>query len=72
VAALAPALAVVSAGWRNRFGHPHADVVQRYADAGVTLWNTAEHGAIEIAFPHDASPRIVARERWRRRRYWRE
>lgn len=72
IAALQPMLAVVSAGWRSRFGHPHADVVQRYAGAGVSLENTAVAGALEIEFPHDAPPRLVSRERERRPRYWRE
>ncbi|MFC4820492.1 DNA internalization-related competence protein ComEC/Rec2 [Dokdonella ginsengisoli] len=72
VAALAPRLAVVSAGWRNRFGHPHPAVVQRYADAGVALESTARSGALEIEFGRDAAPRLIARERERRARHWRE
>lgn len=70
--AVQPHLALVSAGWRSRFGHPHPLVVQRYADAGVPLWNTAEGGALSIAFPPDAVPVLVSRERERQRRYWRE
>ncbi|MEO7917428.1 MAG: DNA internalization-related competence protein ComEC/Rec2, partial [Dokdonella sp.] len=35
IASLHPALAVVSAAWLSRFGHPHPAVVKRYADAGV-------------------------------------
>src|SRR6185295_15943946 len=31
VAAVSPRLALVSVGHRNRFGHPHPDVVGRYA-----------------------------------------
>ncbi len=72
IGALEPALAVVSAGWRNRFGHPHPQVVQRYAGAGVPLEGTAEGGALQIAFPSDAVPRLLSRERERQRRYWRE
>lgn len=72
VASLDPCLAVVSAGWRNRFGHPHPAVVQRYADAGVPLEGTAASGALEIEFGPGAAPRLVARERRRQWRYWRE
>lgn len=70
--ALQPTLALVSAGWRNRFGHPAAEVVQRYAQAGVPLLNTAEQGAIQVDFPAGAPPQV--RESWRSRhpRYWRE
>jgi len=70
--ALAPTLAVVSTGWRNRFHHPAAGVVARYAAAGIPLENTALDGAVTLDFPVDAPPRLAARERERRRRYWRE
>ncbi|WP_049622572.1 DNA internalization-related competence protein ComEC/Rec2 [Frateuria defendens] len=72
IAAARPALALVSAGWRNRFGHPHPQTMQRYATAGVAVWNTADSGAIALAFPVDAPPRIEATWRRRQRRYWRE
>lgn len=71
IAALQPALAIVSAGWRSRFGHPHPDVVARYRDAGVPMLNTAERGALRLQFPAYAPP-VVGAERDRRRRYWRE
>jgi competence protein ComEC len=70
--ALHPLFAVVSAGWRNRFGHPNPLVVERYATAGIALANSAVDGAITVEFPRDASPRIAVRERERQRRYWRE
>jgi competence protein ComEC len=72
IAALRPALAVVSAGWRNRFGHPRPEVLARYAAAHVPVFNTATQGAIPLDFPAAAAAR---RERgWRQRqpRYWRE
>jgi competence protein ComEC len=72
LAALEPRLAVVSAGWRNRFGHPHPLVVQRYADAGIALHSTAVSGALEIEFGRGSAPRLVARERMRKARHWRE
>ncbi len=72
LATLKPALALVSAGWRSRFGHPHPEVVERYAHYGAPLHNTAEHGALWVAFPADAAPRLLAYERDRQRRYWRE
>ncbi|HEY0231041.1 MAG TPA: DNA internalization-related competence protein ComEC/Rec2 [Dokdonella sp.] len=72
IALLQPQLALVSAGWRSRFGHPHPQVVERYRQAGVHLENTAAAGALQIVFPADAPPRLAARERERQRRYWRE
>jgi competence protein ComEC len=70
--ALKPVFALVSAGWHNRFGHPNPLIVERYAQAGIPLENTAAEGALRVAFPATAAPNIVARERRRQRRYWRE
>jgi competence protein ComEC len=72
IAAIDPPLAVVSAGWRNRFGHPKPEVVARYATARVPLFNTAVQGAIPLEFPVDAPARREPGWRLRRRRYWRE
>lgn len=72
IQAVQPSLALVSAGWRNRFGHPHPQVVQRYADAGVPLLNTAERGAIQLDFPANSAPLVAISWRQRHPRYWRE
>lgn len=47
---LDPDLAWVSAGYRNRFGHPHTDVVARYVDRDIVLSNTADSGYLHIQF----------------------
>lgn len=70
--ALHPAMGLVSAGWHNRFGHPHPDIVARYAAAGVALRNTASAGAIRLDFPGRGPAAVTAEERRRQRRYWRE
>lgn len=72
IAATRPAFAVVSTGWLNRFGHPRPEVMQRYADAGVPVLNTALEGAIQIDFPASGAPYVAVRWRRRQRRYWRE
>ncbi|BBM03354.1 DNA internalization-related competence protein ComEC/Rec2 [Microbulbifer sp. GL-2] len=43
-----PKRVIFSAGFRHHFGHPHADVVARYREAGVQIFNTAQSGAIEF------------------------
>jgi competence protein ComEC len=48
VRALAPRLAVVSAGRANRFGHPVPEVVQRYRDAGAEIFRTDKDGAVRV------------------------
>ncbi len=69
--ALHPSLAIASAAWLSRFGHPHALVSKRYADAGVPLLNTADSGAVMIHVAADGSFDVV-NQRERRRAYWRE
>jgi len=69
VAAVAPRWAVVAAGYRNRFGHPSTQVVERYASAGAALLRTDLDGAVGIRM--DASGVRVEAERSRRARYWR-
>jgi competence protein ComEC len=70
--AVRPRIAIASAGWRNRFGHPHPSVVDRHADIGVDVYTTGRSGATRIDFPADAPPAVV--REWRRpvERYWRE
>ncbi|MEW9623454.1 DNA internalization-related competence protein ComEC/Rec2 [Rhodanobacter geophilus] len=72
IAAVRPPFAIVSAGWRNRFGHPKPEVMARYAEAGVPVLDTADSGAIGIEFPAGTPARASARWRLRDPRYWRE
>ncbi|WP_404362067.1 DNA internalization-related competence protein ComEC/Rec2 [Marinobacter sp.] len=46
VSALQPDAVVYTAGYRHRYGHPHADVVQRFDSVGAQAWNTAWSGAL--------------------------
>jgi competence protein ComEC len=72
IKAVQPPLAVVSAGWHNRFGHPKPEVVKRYSDAGVPLFNTSIQGAITLNFPALGPPQREPGWRLQHRRYWRE
>lgn len=42
--AVRPAVALISAGLDNRYGHPHAETLARLGSAGVTVWRTDESG----------------------------
>jgi competence protein ComEC len=46
---VAPLLAVVSAGERNPFGHPHPDVLERHARAGVHVYRTDRDGMVTLS-----------------------
>jgi competence protein ComEC len=44
-----PDLAIVSAGYRNRFGHPHPDVLERLARAGTRVLRTDRDGSVTLS-----------------------
>jgi len=47
--AVRPQLAIISVGKDNSFGHPHQEVLDRYAQMGITVRNTIEEGTISLA-----------------------
>ena len=69
--AVGPRIAIVSAGYRNRFGHPRADVVARYDARGVAVARTDRDGAIGVTLGL-AAPAVATGERARHARYWRD
>ena len=64
-----PAWASVQAGYRNRFGHPDAQVIARYMARGVHIVRSDESGMAQWRFRGDGS---VELHRWRAsaHRYW--
>ncbi|HEX5841232.1 MAG TPA: DNA internalization-related competence protein ComEC/Rec2, partial [Pseudomonas sp.] len=48
LAQVRPTVALVSRGAHNAFGHPHAEVVERYRLLDARLYDTVEHGAVRI------------------------
>ena len=69
VAAVSPRVAVIAAGYRNRFGHPRAEVLARYAQAAAATPRTDLGGAITVMLVPRAAIDIGA-QRERARRYW--
>lgn len=70
VRTVAPRIALVSAGHRNRFGHPHPQVIARYQDAGTRILETARHGAVRLRVEADGSLALPECWRTRHRRFW--
>lgn len=62
-----PSVAIVQAGYRNRFGHPRPDVLQRYSDLEVLVVQTPRCGASTW---RSEQPKLVQCERNQRQRYW--
>jgi competence protein ComEC len=68
IAAVAPRWAIVPAGYRNRFGHPNREVLERYRAAGTKLLRTDLDGAVTVRMGiQDVS---VKTQRADRARYW--
>jgi len=65
--AVQPSVAIVQAGYRNRFGHPRPDVLQRYSDLGVLVVQAPRCGASTW---RSEQPKLVQCERNQRQRYW--
>ena len=70
IAATRPRHVVFSRGARNPFGHPDPAVVQRYREAGSTLWDTALDGTVQFHWSGPQAPETVRAFRRGHRRYW--
>lgn len=66
VAATGAKLALVSAGYGNRFGHPRMQVVERWRKTGAEVLNTADSGAITI-WLDGSGLGVRERRRWQAR-----
>ncbi len=48
-----PALALISAGEANRYGHPHGELVERLTQNGIPFACTADRGAVTLTVTGD-------------------
>jgi competence protein ComEC len=65
--AVHPAVALVQSGYRNRFGHPAPDVMDRYRARGIAVFGSPHCGAASWS---SAAPRTVRCQRAQSPRYW--
>jgi len=70
VGRLSPDLAIVSAGYRNRWGLPRDRVTERWLGVGAAVMNTASAGAISLRMCASGGISRLGEERQRRRRFW--
>ena len=65
---LRPELVLVSSGFQNSFGHPHADRVAAWHSIGASVMSTATQGALTWS---SIKPQTIERARKQRSAYWR-
>lgn len=70
LAAVAPQLVIIPVGYRNRFGHPKPEVVQRYVALGSRVLRTDRDGAVSLRLTATGVSAQGYRSQYRR--YWQE
>ncbi len=70
IAAVGARVAIFPVGYRNRFGHPRPDVVERYRLSGAALHRTDREGALTLRLAEPETAKRIVAERDQRRRYW--
>ena len=68
--AVAAKTIVIPVGHRNRYGHPHPEVLARYRALDVPVWRTDRTGAVTLRLGRNGV--AVAGARAEDKRYWRE
>ena len=63
-----PAIALIPAGYRNRFSFPHPPVLARYKEMHTRMFNTATEGAISVRLKNQRMS--VESIRAKQRKYW--
>jgi competence protein ComEC len=69
VQAVRPRAVVFAVGHRNRYGHPHHEVVERYRELGARIYRTDRDGALLVDVSASGAIRITP-YRAVYRRYW--
>ncbi|MBP6116361.1 MAG: DNA internalization-related competence protein ComEC/Rec2 [Neisseriaceae bacterium] len=64
---VAPKVAVVSAGFANRYGHPHAEVLRRLGQSEMAVYRTDLGGALrlDLGVGLEVRPLVPTRRWWR-------
>lgn len=48
IEAVRPKYAIITAGYANHYGHPKTEIVSRYEERGIVVWDSIRHGAIRF------------------------
>jgi competence protein ComEC len=68
IAAVGAKEAVIPVGYRNRFGHPKAEILGRYEASATRVWRNDRDGAVSVRLASEA----IQIDAWRQKhpRYW--
>ena len=69
LAQVGPQIVLVAAGYRNRFGHPKEEILERYRALGSRIYRTDLDGALIVTIAADGTSSVL-RQRALQRRYW--
>jgi len=67
--AVSPKLAILAAGYKNHYGHPHADVMRRYHQRSIEVLSTIDSGSVLLKINSQGWRKVLYREQ--ERRFWR-
>jgi competence protein ComEC len=70
IAAVQPRYALFSTGYKNRFGFPKLETVQRYREIGAEVLDTATEGAITFKLEGNAEEWVIEKYRRRQDRHY--
>ena len=65
-----PQLALFPAGYRNRYHHPKAEVVERYRNSGASIHFSGHVGAVKLLFDADNGLTLTDEYRKSSQKYW--
>lgn len=66
--AVSPSVALLAAGYKNHYGHPHASVIERYEQRGIKVFSTIESGSMLLKINAHSWSLIGYRQS--ERRFW--
>ena len=66
--AVSPRIAMLAAGYKNHYGHPHASVVERYQKRDIELLSTIRNGSILLKINSQGWSKVAYRQDYDR--FW--
>jgi competence protein ComEC len=72
IEAVSPIYAIIPVGYKNQYGHPKQNIVDRYKQANIKVLNTIHDGAVTFILEDTELLSQPQRYRMDKRKYWSE